>query len=309
MLSDIKDKKAEKALELTQSLLKEGHNTILFCRFIPTAKYVGEFFKKKLPKNTELLVITGEMVDEERKERINLLSESNNPKVLVATDCLSEGINLQEQFTAVIHYDLPWNPNRLEQREGRVDRFGQSAEEVKAYMLWGSDNPIDSAVLRVLLEKARQIKRQTGISVPFPDDSQSILDSLLNAVILNPNAVKEDQLSIDFGTPDISENELKVTNAYEKAARLNEATRSVFAQHSVKVNEIEQDLQNVDEAIGRPENVRDFVVESMNHLGAQIIKDKKGYTLYTTNLPSVFAKMFDGKDNVKISFDSPTPNN
>ena len=48
-------------------------------------------------------------------------------RVLVATDCLSEGINLQEHFTAVLHYDLPWNPNRLEQREGRVDRFGQMA--------------------------------------------------------------------------------------------------------------------------------------------------------------------------------------
>ena len=43
----------------------------------------------------------------------------DKPRVLVATDCLSEGINLQELFTGVLHYDLPWNPNRLEQREGR----------------------------------------------------------------------------------------------------------------------------------------------------------------------------------------------
>jgi SNF2 family DNA or RNA helicase len=47
--------------------------------------------------------------------------------VLVATDCLSEGVNLQEHFDAVVHYDLSWNPTRHEQREGRVDRFGQSA--------------------------------------------------------------------------------------------------------------------------------------------------------------------------------------
>ena len=51
----------------------------------------------------------------------------DKPRVLIATDCLSEGINLQELFTGVLHYDLPWNPNRLEQREGRVDRFGQQA--------------------------------------------------------------------------------------------------------------------------------------------------------------------------------------
>ena len=46
--------------------------------------------------------------------------------VLVATDCLSEGINLQEDFDAVVHYDLSWNPTRHEQREGRVDRYGQT---------------------------------------------------------------------------------------------------------------------------------------------------------------------------------------
>ena len=52
-------------------------------------------------------------------------------RVLVATDCLSEGVNLQEHFDAVVHYDLPWNPNRLEQREGRVDRFGQPKPSVR----------------------------------------------------------------------------------------------------------------------------------------------------------------------------------
>ncbi|XGB38631.1 MAG: hypothetical protein LVT47_09795 [Cyanobacteria bacterium LVE1205-1] len=50
---------------------------------------------------------------------------------LVATDCLSESVNLQEHFSAVLHYDLPWNPNRLEQRGGRVDYYGQKALKVK----------------------------------------------------------------------------------------------------------------------------------------------------------------------------------
>ena len=62
--------------------------------------------------------------DDERKEKIAELAPSER-HILVATDCLSEGIDLQEHFDAVVHYDLPWNPNRLEQREGRVDRFGQ----------------------------------------------------------------------------------------------------------------------------------------------------------------------------------------
>ena len=50
-------------------------------------------------------------------------------RILVATDCLSEGINLQSLFDAVVHYDLSWNPTRHQQREGRVDRFGQPAPQ------------------------------------------------------------------------------------------------------------------------------------------------------------------------------------
>jgi len=197
-LQNITDNKAADTVTLINKWIHEGFNPIIFCRFIPTAKYLGEYFKNRLPKNTDLLVITGEMVDEERKAKIDEFGKSNNKKLLIATDCLSEGINLQKHFTAVLHYDLPWNPNRLEQREGRIDRYGQTAKKVKAFMLWGKDNPIDSAVLNVLLVKARQIRKQTGISVPFPEDSQSLMESLLHAVILSPNAVKIDN-QLDLG--------------------------------------------------------------------------------------------------------------
>ena len=53
--------------------------------------------------------------------------EEGTQRILVATDCLSEGINLQQLFDTVVHYDLSWNPTRHQQREGRVDRFGQPA--------------------------------------------------------------------------------------------------------------------------------------------------------------------------------------
>ena len=78
--------------------------------------------------------------------------------MLVATDCLSEGVNLQEQFQAVVHYDLAWNPTRHEQREGRVDRFGQPADIVRAVTIYGRDNRIDGIVLDVLLRKHQAIR-------------------------------------------------------------------------------------------------------------------------------------------------------
>src|SRR5665811_705830 len=96
--------------------------------------------------------------------------------LLVATDCLSEGVNLQEGFTAVIHYDLAWNPTRHEQREGRVDRFGQTAENVKAVTYYGSDNLIDGVVLDVLIRRHAAIKKSTGVSVSVPVDSATVMN-------------------------------------------------------------------------------------------------------------------------------------
>ena len=75
-------------------------------------------------------------------------------RLLVATDCLSEGINLQSLFDTVVHYDLSWNPTRHQQREGRVDRFGQPAKLVRSVLLYSPDSAIDGAVLEVILRKA-----------------------------------------------------------------------------------------------------------------------------------------------------------
>ena len=106
------------------------------------------------------------------------------PHVLVATDCLSEGVNLQDHFQAVVHYDLAWNPTRHEQREGRVDRFGQRATSCGPSPIYGSDNRIDGIVLDVLLRKHEAIRKATGVSVPVPDDSDSVVEALLEGLML-----------------------------------------------------------------------------------------------------------------------------
>ena len=91
--------------------------------------------------------------------------------ILVATDVLAEGVNLQASFQAVVHYDLAWNPTRHEQREGRVDRFGQRSADVRVVTIYGRDNGIDGKVLEVLIRKHREIRKSTGISVPVPDEA------------------------------------------------------------------------------------------------------------------------------------------
>lgn len=310
------DSKLASAALIIEDWLTHGFHPVVFCRYIATANYVGEqlapLLKRKYPK-LDLAVITSELPDELRKQRIEEMGKAPL-RVLVATDCLSEGINLQEQFTGVLHYDLPWNPNRLEQREGRVDRFGQAAPSVKACLLYGADNPIDGIVLDVLLRKVREIKRATGINVPFPEDSQSIIDTITQALLLNPNRRierKRDHRQIEFQFNEFDEAataKVNVTRKVDEAAEREKASRSIFAQNAIKAQEIETDLRQMDEAIGEPGAVEEFATATLeNLLGVQVMRDKKGYRIVTGNLPPPLRELLPGGDPVKVSFISPTP--
>jgi superfamily II DNA or RNA helicase len=308
------DLKVKHAGDIVAGWLKENHNPVIFCRYIATAHYVGALLKEHLlkiyKKDIDVRVITSEDPDEVRKERVDEMKKSSR-RVLIATDCLSEGINLQHLFTAVLHYDLPWNPNRLEQREGRVDRFGQKKEVVKAYLLYGKDNPIDGVVLKVLLRKVREIKRSLKISMPFPDNSETIMDAVLQTVLINPKKIQESlQATLDFG-PDsaITQSELKATKAIEEAAEREKRSRDLFAQYAIKASEIEEDLHHVDEAIGHPKDVEHFVTGCMAYLGVQMDLEKNGYRLYPANLPESLKATLPDSSPLVVTFYSPTPEN
>ena len=143
-------------------------------------------------------VVTGMLPSEEREVRVEELGGHEN-RILVATDCLSEGINLQGWFDAVIHYDLSWNPTRHQQREGRIDRFGQKSATVRSVLIYGENNPVDGAVLNVILRKARAIEKQTGVRVPIPDDNGSLTKALMSAVLLRAQETRQMTLDLDSG--------------------------------------------------------------------------------------------------------------
>jgi len=108
------DFKLQKTISTVESILKAEDNPIIWCRYIATAKYVATALREKLEKKgseIRVIAITGELSEDEREIRLAELT-SYPKRILVATDCLSEGVNLQEHFSAVLHYDLPWNPNR-----------------------------------------------------------------------------------------------------------------------------------------------------------------------------------------------------
>lgn len=293
------DYKTKAAIKIIKEWIKDGFDPIVFCHYIATAHYVAEQLKKELPKNIHVEAITSELADEQRKERVEIMGKKER-RVLVATDCLSEGINLQEYFTAVLHYDLPWNPNRIEQREGRVDRYGQAAPIIKTYILYGEDNPMDTFVLEVLIKKVNEIKKSTGVSIPIGENSKSIMTEAAKRILHQDKTEFQQELFKDTKET--------VSNELELARRKGENLRSIFAHEGIDPELIKKDLEEVDEAIGDVETVENFVREAVAMLGGSCKWDEvNGFKLQPENLPPHIKRIFNGASLVKISFKSPTP--
>jgi hypothetical protein len=119
----------------------------------------------------------------------------------------------------------------------------------------------------------------------------------------------EEQLEFDFD--DIDEAAIakaNVSRKLEEAADREKVSRGIFAQNAIKAHEIETDLRVVDEAIGDPLAVEEFVTSVLNNIfGVQVIRDNKGFRFVMGNLPPQLRDLLPGGDPVKISFLSPTP--
>ena len=250
-------------------LLKEGFQTVIFCRYIATAHYVAEHLRAQFPAVT-VEAVTGEYTPAEREQRVQTMEEADQ-RLLVATDCLSEGINLQHLFTAVAHYDLAWNPTRHEQREGRVDRFGQQAPEVRCTMLYGQDNPVDGFVLNVILRKAEVIRKELGVLVPMPEDESRINQALVKAALMKRGEMNQAPIQASLFDFEAAEEYLKPLqaqwyNAMEKA----KANRTVFAQRRIKPEEVMPEWQKQQIALGSEADVKRFVQTACARLNAPL---------------------------------------
>lgn len=248
-----------------KGLLRDGFRPVVFCRYIATAHYVCEHLRAAFGKAT-IEAITGELTPEEREARVAELGEADQP-ILVATDCLSEGINLQQWFTAVVHYDLAWNPTRHEQREGRVDRFGQPADEVRCTMLYGEDNPVDGFILRVILRKAERIKEQLGVRVPVPDDQNRLTQAVLKAVLLQRRDGKSPQTGFDFELP---EEARQAEAEWEDAWKRSDKSRTVFQQQRLKPENVLPEWQQQLAVLGDQASVERFVRDACSRLDSPL---------------------------------------
>lgn len=312
------DQKVKEALESVKFSLNSGKNPIVFCQYIQTAEYVGAYITKHLKaenkyKKVEVGIVTSRLTDEERKMKIDDLSQTDR-HVLVCTDCLSEGVNLQQGFDAVIHYDLPWNPNRMEQRNGRIDRFGQTSREVLVSTIHASNNPVDDIVLNILYKKQKEIRDRLGIYLPIAENDASLMEEIMQRIFeANAKAQSQYMQPSLFSEDDLRQDDVEAREFKLKQLEENEKISHTYFAHNTKKMDptnLKSAIAEAREVIGGVEDTCHFVVQVLSAIGVNVIPDSLlCYHFNRADLPATIAHYFKANSagQVKISFASPTP--
>ena len=141
---------------------------ILFTEYEDTRRYLERCLREAIAhtdRSGERIAVfagtTSPQVREDVKHAFNTEPKDHPLRILIATDAAREGLNLQRHCTDLFHFDLPWNPSRLDQRNGRIDRKLQPAGEVFCRYFFYRQRPEDR-VLKVLVEKAERIRAELG---------------------------------------------------------------------------------------------------------------------------------------------------
>lgn len=177
------DSKAKALIRWLEETVKPGGRwsatrVIVFTEYRATQKWLVELLSAAgLSGGGRLMTLHGGMNTDDRekiKAAFQADPEVSPVRILLATDAASEGIDLQNHCSRLIHYEIPWNPNRMEQRNGRVDRHGQRASEVLVYHFVG-----------------KGYDRQRPAESVRPGDLEGDLEFLMRAAV-KVEAIRED---------------------------------------------------------------------------------------------------------------------
>jgi superfamily II DNA or RNA helicase len=302
------DPKLAALIDVLKPLLKQGANPVVFCRYLASADYVRDGLRAAFPKLT-IEAVTGVLTPDERRDRVADMApgddEKNKQRLLVATDCLSEGINLQQIFDTVLHYDLCWNPTRHQQREGRVDRFGQPAKLVRSIMMFSPDSAIDGAVLEVILRKAEEIRKATGVTVPLPDERGPVTDALMASMMLRRGGTG--QLTLDLRLGDGTK---AMEARWRDVADNEKKSRARFAQNAMKPQGVAPEWEKVRGFLGSPGDARKFVEGAMARFGVPLEEKKSLLLAHVHGLEAGLCERLEQRDlkgSIRLALVEPAP--
>ncbi|MEJ2278436.1 MAG: helicase-related protein [Candidatus Lokiarchaeota archaeon] len=289
-------KKDTKMIDLIDRILpnrfKITKKIIIFTRYIDTLTYIKENLLKAKERysqrygNVEIFSVHGRMASQHRQDVYNDFLKSK-AGILISTDCMAEGIDLQFSADQVINYELTWNPNRLEQRNGRIDRFGQPKETVYIRTLI-MKNTLEMDILETLVKKAYEIKKAYGFVPGFFGDPEAVVDHI--------RAKRQEEKRQDTQTTldkwiNFSSNVEDLISVFFSEQKVKEMVEDSFYGHNnINLKEIEERMRLTEESIGNEETLLDFLKRSVNLYEGKIQLENEHMQTYEVKLPDKIQK-------------------
>jgi superfamily II DNA/RNA helicase len=241
---------------------------VVFTEFKDTLLYLAERIRKTLGRPEAVEEIHGAVTRDKRKSVVERFMNDPTCLVLVANDAAGEGVNLQRAHL-MVNYDLPWNPNRLEQRFGRIHRIGQK-EVCHLWNLVAKDTR-EGEVYHRLLEKLEAERKALGGKVfdvlGHLFDQKPLRDLLMDAIRYGSDPARKAEL-------------LKQTeNAVEREHILAVLERQALARNEMdlsKVLAIREDMERAYAKRLQPHFVQSFFQEAFKRLGGTMHRREEG---------------------------------
>lgn len=200
---------------LERKLAHSNEKVIIFTEFVDTLEMLAGVLDNS-PWAGQYVTYHGATPADQRDERRLQFLRDPHTRIFLATDAASEGINLQETCRVLIHVEIPWNPNRYEQRNGRIDRYGQT-QRPEVYLLVATKS-LEQRVAEVVVQKLEMIADQVGsVSNVFPlvnkvdidkflaeadaeavDQAAAAMNQQLDKAIAESQAELQDQVSMEL---------------------------------------------------------------------------------------------------------------
>ena len=278
------DKKWEELSNLLQSNPEmfdaEGHRLkmVVFTEHRDTLNYLAEQIRKILGRPEALVTIQGAMGREERRKAQESFTQDKQVQILVATDAAGEGINLQRAHL-MVNYDLPWNPNRLEQRFGRIHRIGQT----EVCHLWNlvAEETREGDVFVRLFEKLEEQRRTLGGGV-FDILGKMFRDQPLRQLLIE---------AIRYGNrPEVRARLFTIVDNLADQERcrdlLEERALARDSMSASRVRQIREEMERAEARRLQPHFISSFFLEAFRLLGGSIHeREQKRYEI--SHVPAV----------------------
>jgi SNF2 family DNA or RNA helicase len=279
MANDVRQSGEDRKWDELSKLLQDDSNMfgregtreklIIFTEHRDTLRYLTDKIRSLLGSDEAVVTIHGGMLRSERRKVEELFKQDKEVRILIATDAAGEGINLQRAHL-MVNYDLPWNPNRLEQRFGRIHRIGQT----EVCHLWNlvSQETREGMVFQRLFEKLEQEREALHGKVfdvlgKLTFNNKSLRELLIEAVRYNN---QEDVRQRLYEVVDHSLDRESLERLLDEHA-LTENTMDIH-----RVMAIREDMERMEAHKLQPHFIESFFLEAFQSVGGKIKPREKG---------------------------------